>query len=794
MVTAIDKKIGTRCPGTLRRLGVACLPRKLCSQPRFPQPTGMRRVYSILISLGLAVLHAPGRAQADTWPFEPAADTFSAESWLDLRFLNERVAGESGFIRADAAGDFVRGNGEPIRFWAVNTEVGQRPFVRTPRGPQAAPDLARHARFLAKRGVNLVRLHRQVPAKPDSHPDVAFGDIDAVERDGIWRTVAAMKKEGIYSAISPYWAGRMKFAKGWQVAGGEAQSAYGLLFFDPALQAAYKSWLRQLLTEKNPHTGLALARDPSVALLQLQNEDSLLFWTVDQIQGPQRAALERRFHDFLTRKYGSLDTWRGEADDKDARTEGRIALRPLWMLTQAGGWKAALGDLVHSGRAVRLADQTEFYARTMFEFNRAMSDYVKRELGAGSLVNAGNWKTASAERLGDAERWSYTAGDVDAVNRYSGGLHQGPHPGWAIVEGDRYQSSSVLRKPALLPVNIKQTAGRPMLLTEGAWELPNAHASEAPFLVAAYLSLSGVDAYAWFTTADEGWAAPQSANGYLPSQGKWSFAYPDVLGNFPAAALAFRKGYVKRAAVASHERRSLDDLWQRRVPLVTEIDGFDPNRDAADAQRGAAAQAAPQAFLLGPVELAFGAAAAGVAGAKPAAPMSTPVLGGVVRSNTGELAFNAEQGWCTLDAPHAQGVAAHFNRAPTHALTDMAFTSRNAFGAALAVSLDGAPLRTSRRILLQYGTQSRPSGWREVPARLPLEGGASVEGWEIKSYGQAPWRVAKAALEVQLRNAQLAHLTVLDMNGMPLRTLPLERREGSVKFAMPTDAMYVVLH
>ena len=164
------------------------------------------------------------------------------------------------------------------------------------------------------------------------------------------------------------------------------------------------------------------------------------------------------------------------------------------------------------------------------------------------------------------------------------------------------------------------------------------------------------------------------------------------------------------------------------------------------------------------------------------------------RSNTGEIVLDRDPGYVTLDTPRAQGVAAHFKRAPTHALADFSFTSRNVFCAALAVSLDGAPLRTSKRILLQYGTQSRPSGWREVPAKLPLEGGATVDGLEIKSYGQAPWQVATAALEVTLRNDHVARLTVLDMNGMPLRTVPLARADGALRFAFPAEAMYVVLH
>jgi len=46
---------------------------------------------------------------------------------------------------------------------------------------------------------------------------------------------------------------------------------------------------------------------------------------------------------------------------------------------------------------------------------------------------------------------------------------------------------------------------------------PLSYQSEGPFLVAAYQSLSGIDAFYWFATGEEDWRAPGSANGFMPS-------------------------------------------------------------------------------------------------------------------------------------------------------------------------------------------------------------------------------------------------------------------------------------
>ena len=740
-------------------------------------------VLLVMLGAGAWAQTAPD-AGAPSWRFEPARDAFSSDALLDLRALNERFAGETGFVRVGPDGEFLRGDGQALRFWAVNTDVGRGPFVATPLGPKTAPDLARHARFLAKRGVNMVRLHRQLSPDLRAHPDAAITDINEVERDGIWRTVAAMRKEGIYTTISPYWAANMKFSKAWALPGGAEQPAWGLLFFDETLQAAYRVWLKKLLTEKNPYTGIALAQDPSVAIIQLQNEDSLLFWTVGTIKGAQRQALEALYARFLVRQHGSLANavaaWKGDHANGDAPESGRLALLELWELTQPGA----------GGHAARLADQTEFYARTMHEFNRSMVDYLKRELGVRQLVNAGNWKTANSARLNDAERWSYTAADVDATNVYTGGLHQGPSSGWAVLNGDKFTSESVLRQPGALPINLKQTLGRPMLVTEGGWIAPNGFGAEGPFLVAAYASLTGIGGYYWFTTADEGWAPPQSANGHLPSLQKWSFADPDVLGTFPAAALAYRKAYLRRGAAALNENRSLQELWERKPPALSEATTFDPNRDAARAMPGPGIGTVPAAaFLVGPARVAFGAEPA------PSSVISFDKLiePGLIRSNTGQILMSTAQAFCTVDAPMAQGVAAHFGQAPVHQLSDVRFASGNAFGAALAVSLDGLPLSRSKRVLVQYGTQSRPTGWSPAPTQIAVKGQAPVAGMEIKSIGRAPWLVEAAMLNVAIRNPGLSSATVLDMNGMPAGTVPLERSATQVDFRFPTAAMYVLL-
>jgi hypothetical protein len=734
----------------------------------------MQRAVAVLILVawaGLAAHGAPEGGMEGSWPFQPPRDTFAPDALLDLRRLNEKTAGEHGFVRRSTDGsDFVLGDGRPARFWAVNDSAFDK-------------DLARHARFLAKRGINMVRFHSNItPTGPD------LLAIDPADRDRLWKGVAAMKKEGIYVTYSPYWAGasHTKPALGYLDDGGNQN--WGLLFFDPKLQAAYKSWMKQVLTEKNPYTGIALAQDPALAILQIQNEDSLLFWTSQGIKGAARKELRRQFGAFAARKYGSLANaqaaWQGAApspdqDGADDLASGEAALFIVWELTQHSG---------NAGQQQRGADQMQFLTETMRHFNQMIGDYLKNDLGCQQLVNAGNWRTADNVTMLDAERWSYAANDVMAVNRYYDGLHEGPNSGWAICEGDRFTDDSVLLRPRELPLTLKQVAGFPMMITESSWVPPLSHQSEGPFLVAAYQSLTGVDAYFWFATGEEDWRQPGSANGFLPSEGKWVCATPMLMGQWPAAALMYRLGYIRQGAPVVSEQRPLADLWQRRMPIIAEDAGYDPNRDQAGRPKESNVKKGvnPLAYLVGPVVVKYRAEAA-----QDRVEDLTQFIDAqrkTIRSVTGEITLDYGQGLCRLDTPKAQGVTGFLKATGVCRLTDVEIRSANDYATVLVVAMDDKPLKESSKILVQVGTTARPLDWKTKPATV-----SGRAGEQVVSFGHAPWMIVRADLEITIANPALKTARVLDANGLPVNAIPLESSASRKTFKFPPDALYVVL-
>src|SRR6186713_3176100 len=126
---------------------------------------------------------------ATHFAFDPPKDDFRADALLDLRSLNEKVAGEGGFVRTDGKGGFLRGDDEPLRFWAVGSFVQERrPWTQRPLwfSEKTEPSLAKHARFLAKHGVNLARMHTSLNPDTKANKDAKLDQLNANTRDYIW--------------------------------------------------------------------------------------------------------------------------------------------------------------------------------------------------------------------------------------------------------------------------------------------------------------------------------------------------------------------------------------------------------------------------------------------------------------------------------------------------------------------------------------------------------------------------------------------------------------------------------
>jgi hypothetical protein len=516
---------------------------------------------------------------------------------LDLSYLNEDVAGENGFVQLSADGNsFVDGAGNPLRFWCINGGDLARKF--------SFDQMQKYARFLAKMGVNMIRFHGSINPKGE-HSEIT--EVDTAEAKAIWKMVATMKEEGIYSTISPFWAhnGHMggNVPEEWEIEGYSGNEAlWGVMFFNDTLKEAYKKWVKFLYTETNPYTGIALKDDPAVGIIQVKNEDGVFFWTIQNIKEPLEKIIRKKFYNWLVEKYGSIEgaqsEWGNETLEDDDPSVGEMDIYEIWYATQEQS-----GSLDK-----RLTDQIEFMAEVQHNFYQEIYNFY-RSIGCKQLINGNNWKTANSTRLLDVERWTNTSCDVIALNRYYDPGHIGTDSGWRIDPGHYYQGKSTLFQPHKLPINIKQPSGHPVVVTESAWNLPHKYQAEGPFLISAYMSLTGVDGFYWFTPSD--WTYDPNPyytwinleGGQHPLQ-RWTISIPGQLAMFPANALLYRKGYLSEGKTIVSERRTLESLWKREIPIITEDMGFDPNRDFRVTENEGT-KVSPLAYLTGKITVEY---------------------------------------------------------------------------------------------------------------------------------------------------------------------------------------------
>ncbi len=744
----------------------------------------MKTKFLIILVIIQSAIFSNAQLPADGWSFSYPTDKFTDNALLDLRYLNEKTAGENGFIQLSSDGNsFQTENGEPIRFWSINGGDGTKDM--------SDADLAKFARFLAKMGVNMIRYHGSINPTGSNINDVDKADVSA-----IWRMVAAMKKEGIYSTISPFWAhnGHMgnPAIKDWGIPGySNSDDLWGVMYFSDTLKNAYKNWVKYLYTETNPFTGVALKDDPAVALIQVKNEDGLFWWTISSVKPEFEKIIMKKFYNWAIAKYGSdaavKSAWSNASQSKDNWAAGELAMYNIWDATQPQS----------GGKSKRVSDQIQFLTETERNFYQEIHDYYRDSLHCPQLINANNWKTADANLLFDAERYANSSCEVLAVNRYFDPGHIGPNAGWRIDPGDNYVGNSVLFEPHKLPVNIKQVKGHPMLVTESGWNLPHKYQAEGPFLVSAFMSLTGVDSYYWFSPTSSAFDSnPYFTWANLPGgqhpMYRWTISTPGQLAMFPANALLYRKGYITQGETVVHEERKLQSMYDRKMPLISEENSFDPNRDSYDRINPAKETVvSPLAHLTGKIEVVYD----GNSDSSKVSPQIEDLIdyqNKQITAGTNQLKWDYKNGICIMDAPSVQGVCGFTNTENTFELSDVTIETSNEYASIQLVAMDDKSIGNSSKILIQVGTVYQPTGWKESATEFDMSG-TKVSGFKIENTGRMPWKCANTQVTLKIKNEVVNSALLLDAAGYPVSTIDMVQIGNELQITLPENAMYVML-
>lgn len=704
---------------------------------------GLTGGFLALAAIGGGLFSQSAEAPA-RFVFERATDTFEPNA-LDVSPWVEAPTGKHGFVTVK--GDrFVFQDGTPARFFG--SQIGTVPKAQ----------LEYAAKRMRRQGINIVRLHG-LEFLNDRAGKTSF-DYSAAGWDRLDYLIHKLGENGIYMILDVDYPLIYPFKPGDNIPelpkGGPASHAE---FFNTKIASILHQRMRDVFTHLNPYTGKRYADDPTLAMVEVLNEDSLFWGTVAE---PFRAELDGKWKEWLRRKYRDTAAlarvWNVDGKSVLAEGEGlgegqRVALYRSAELND----RTAASD---PSRKARAADQMRFYLE-LEEKYWSDSREAMRKAGVKVPIAGTNWQghgLATRVHMLGQSRFNY-------IDRHGYWDHpQG--------EGDlrwRIATATFHNLPMVKALDAKQDMlvylGVGNLVTEKAWEqvldrpltvsewntcLPNQYSLEGTALMTAYGLLQGWDASMQF-----GYFSPD----FRDRVGNGSF---DLFGNhpqvlqFPAAAI----------------------MWQRQDvqegPLVAEslYDGESVFEWSADRK---------------PLPLA--AALVGKVGYRFVPERRKPVVKDigkywdaenlVARSMTGELTWDGKRGVVHVDTARSQAIVGFLSDG-THRLKDVSLISPNAFGAVYVTAIAGmAPIRSANRLLVTaVGPVSSNGMEYEKTVRLSRLG----PQWRLKSAGDGPAMLEAITGELRIRSthARRFQAWTLDVTGKRRERVALSVDGGGV--------------
>ena len=196
-----------------------------------------------------------------------------APSPLDISFLLDAPAGKHGFIQVKD-GHLATGDGRRFRFWGVNITDWSAGSRQIPSKEDAEFWAATLARF----GINAVRLQFLDLDAPRGLIKSGVDNSRSLDPEQLDREdyfIAQLEKRGIYIDFNLLVGRSFREGDGVKDAKLLGWGAKGTSLYDARLIELQKEYARQLLSHLNPYTRLKYSDDPAIAVIEINNENSL---------------------------------------------------------------------------------------------------------------------------------------------------------------------------------------------------------------------------------------------------------------------------------------------------------------------------------------------------------------------------------------------------------------------------------------------------------------------------------------------------------------------------------------
>lgn len=686
----------------------------------------------------------PWVAQAgpDWAAFDHSLD-IEAGSVFDFSFMADAPAGKYGAVVASPSGhfEFAGRPGQPARFWGVNINESAC-FLESAQADELADRLVRS-------GYNSVRFHHFERELLSKQAGAASHALDPAQLDKLDYLFAALKARGIYINIDLYVSRPLKseeldalgFNSRTSTSSPELWFKALIAVSDDALEL-WKPFARELLTHRNPYTGLTWMEDPALIGICPVNEDS-----PPDSYSPGDSVIRAGYET-------AFDNWLTLGAPEGAISAELDALEP-------GNW------FVYEHHIGADAGREAFL----------------RQIGVNTLLTGANFKSAQG--------LAFLREHYDYVDNHSYWDHPDfPGTRWKLPFS--FSRGSAVRLTAQVPrvVAASRILDKPFAVTEFNFVRPNRYRAEGGVLMPAYASLQDWGALYNFEYA---WGRPLIASGgtagvfslaadpvglladrvsalvflrgdIAPAQGAIGFAVEPQTA-FATRERPFPESFSQLALVTKIGSRALspEELrWQNDV-LAVVVDADSASADRADGvYRG---DRNLQRSLLEDGVLPAG---------------SIDVEKQIFRSDTGQIELNAGAGTVQVVSPRSElFVLPGQSALGQGGQGRVSVRNGDTFGTVSVVSVDGQDLAHSERILVLHLTEALPTGMRFASASRQL----------LEATGGLPHLVERgqAELTLSLDPTRQYRAWAVGPTGARLREVPLlETADGLWQLQMET--------
>jgi hypothetical protein len=402
----------------------------------------------------------------------------------------EKPAGARGFVRVEG-GHLVDGAGRRLRLLGMNVCYSMDFPLRQ--------EAELTARRLSALGINCVRFHHMdQQSEPAGIWDRRYDDsrhLSAEMLDRLDYFIYQLKQNGVYSDLN------LRVLRPYTAADGFPEprpgTDKGVDNYLPEMIALQKEYARALLTHRNPYTSTRYVDEPAVALVEINNENSLyILWNegslLNMLSGEGLSTLPARYTEplcerwnaWLRKRYPTADglreSWTGGV--KQASDEGF-----------AGGALPILRSALGEYGPEALKDGGRFLAEVAAGYYAEMCRYLKEDLGLKAPV------IGTQVRFGSpVDQAGMDVMDVHSYWHHPVFLAQPWQEPWAIG-----QQALVNHLPGSLEVFCLGLEGKPLVCSEYCHPFPNAYAAEQGPLTAAYAAFQDMDGVFYFTWAHD---------------------------------------------------------------------------------------------------------------------------------------------------------------------------------------------------------------------------------------------------------------------------------------------------